>query len=486
MKQREVHVVDYLLVIRRRRWVVLSTFLLVVASVIIGAYRKPDPIPVYQATATLVVKPDRPALVNMQGGQPFYQQYFDEGVDQRTELYILKSREILDRLVQELDVTKFTTDAKDTEEVFAQFREAVQIVPVGGTYLVNIIATDKHSDNAITLANTMADVYVKYTLETKLSAARKTLVWLNEQLVDLQGKVEHAYSALADFQDKNKVLSVEMAPETMSAKLNDLSATYDQARRERIGAEARLAELQRIRQQGASFEKGLVMTLNDPVLEKLRAEITDAEIERSNLLQSYKDKHPKVKQAELKLQMLRENMLDTVNTLFQKLESDVTVLRAKEQAAAQSLDLFKQDAVEMNTKRIEYSKLKSELASSEELHNLLFRQLKETSVTENLVDKNMIRILEPARTADDITVPLKREQLIGFGVLIGLILGIGLAFLFEYFDKTLKNPEDVEHYLDLPVLGTIPKIDEKSQKKLYGKSPAAVSKKEDYALEGGN
>ena len=144
------------------------------------------------------------------------------------------------------------------------------------------------------------------------------------------------------------------------------------------------------------------MTLNDPVLEKLRAEITDAEIERSNLLQSYKDKHPKVKQAELKLQMLRENMLDTVNTLFQKLESDVTVLRAKEQAAAQSLDLFKQDAVEMNTKRIEYSKLKSELASSEELHNLLFRQLKETSVTENLVDKNMIRILEPARTADNI------------------------------------------------------------------------------------
>ena len=83
-------------------------------------------------------------------------------------------------------------------------------------------------------------------------------------------------------------------------------------------------------------------------------------------------------------------------------------------------------------------------------------------------------------------MPLKREQLIGFGVLIGLILGIGLAFLFEYFDKTLKNPEDVEHYLDLPVLGTIPKIDEKSQKKLYGKSPAAVSKKEDYALEGGN
>jgi uncharacterized protein involved in exopolysaccharide biosynthesis len=57
----------------------------------IGAYKKPEPIPQYQATTTLVVKPDMPALVNIKGAQPFYQQYFDESVDQRTQLQILTS-----------------------------------------------------------------------------------------------------------------------------------------------------------------------------------------------------------------------------------------------------------------------------------------------------------------------------------------------------------------------------------------------------------
>ncbi len=485
MKQKEVHLVDYFLVLRRRGWVVFATFVLVVASVVVGVYRKPAPLPEFEATATLLVKPDRPALTNIQGGQLPYYQNFDEGVDQRTEIYILKSREMLERLVKELDITKFDVKADSQEAVYQYFRNAVEISPVGGTYLVNIVATDGDHQNAITLANTMAEVYIEYNLQTKLSAARKTLVWLNEQLVDLQGKVENAYSALAEFQDKNKILAVEMAPEVISAKLADLTMTYDRAKRDRTEAQARMEELQRIRQQGASFGNDLAVTLNDPVLEKLRGEITDAEIERSNLLQSYKDKHPKVKQADLKLETLRENMLSMVNTLFQKLESDLTVLRTREQTALEALEMFKMDAVETNNKRLEYSKLKSELTSSEELHAMLFRQLKETSITENLVDKNLIRLLESARTAKNITEPVKREQVVGFGVIIGLLLGIGLAFLFEYFDKTLKNPEDVEHFLDLPVLGTIPKIDEKSQKKMQGKSAAALSKKKHYALEGG-
>ncbi len=486
MKQKEVHLMDYFLVLRRRMWIIVTTFVVVVAVVVIGAYRKPAPISKFEATATLLVKPDRPALTNIQGGQLPYYQNFDEGVDQRTEIHILKSREMLERLVKELDVTQFHLSPDNPDASYQYFRDAVEISPVPGTYLVNIVATDADSKNAVVLANTMAEVYIEYNLQTKLSAARKTLVWLNEQLVDLQGKVENAYSALAEFQDKNKILAVEMAPEVISAKLSDLTAMYDRAKRERIEAEARMAELQRIRQQGANLGNDLAVTLNDPVLEKLRAEITDAEIERSNLLQSYKDKHPKVKQADLKLETLRENMLTTVNTLFQKLESDLTLLRTKEQTALEALETFKIEAVETNNKRLEYSKLKSELTSSEELHAMLFRQLKETSITENLVDKNLIRLLEAARTAKDITTPLKREQMAAFGVIIGGLLGIGFAFLFEYFDKTLKNPEDVEHFLDLPVLGTIPKIDEKSQKKMQGKSAAALSKKKHYALEGGN
>lgn len=485
MKQKDIHLFDYFLVLRRRRWILFSTFLLVVVSATIGAYRQPQPTPVFQATATLVVKPDRPALVNIRGGQPFYQEYFDEGVDQRTQLEILKSRVILERLVNELGLIQAGQSAQDEERILENVRRTVQVYQVPGTYLVNIIAKQRTPDMAIKLANTMAEVYIEYNLQTKLSSARKTLVWLNEQIVDLRGKVQNAYSALSDYQSENEILSLEMSPEVQAAKLAELTNAYDQARQERIEAATRLAELRKIQRQGVNFEVELAATVEDPVLANLRIELNDAEIERTNLLQSYKDKHPKIKQIDTKIETLRQNLATAIETLFKKLETNVSVLQAKEANLASSVEAFKREAMQINEKRLEYSKLKSEVASTEELYNLLFRQLKETSITGDLVEKNTMRILESARTAQNITAPLRREQIIVFGVIIGFVLGIGLAFLFEYFDKTVKTPEDVEFFLDLPVLGTIPKID-KADKKLYGKSSKSLSsKKKYYALEGG-
>ena len=481
MQEKEIHLFDYFLVLRRRRWILFSTFVLVVISVAIGAYRKPEPISQYQAATTLIVKPDMPALVSIKGAQPFYQQYFDETVDQRTQLQILTSRVILERLVNELGLLGTDNSAAQEEALIEKIRWAINVEPIPGTYLVKIIARDNTAENAIKLANTMAEVYIEYNLQVKLSSARKTLVWMNEQIVGLRSKVQDAYTALSKYQNQNQILALEISPESRSQKLTELNTSYEQMKQDRIAAETRLAELKKSRQQSGAGDTGFALSTPDAVVEKLRTELMDAEIERTDLLQSYKDKHPKVLQAEAKVQTLRQNLEKATDTLFQKLETELSVTRAKEASVAESLAKFKQDAMEMDNKRLEYSKLKSEISSTEELYNLLFQQLKETSITGDL-EKNNISILEAARTAQNITAPLKREQVIGFGVIIGLLLGVGLSFLFEYFDKTIKNPEDVESYLGLAVLGTIPKID-KNSGKVYGKR-SAQSTQEQYALEG--
>jgi polysaccharide biosynthesis transport protein len=486
MKEKETHLFDYFLVLRRRRWVVFSTFLLVMVVSVIGAYKKPDPVPLYQSSTTLVVKPERPALVNMSGGQPFYQQYFDEGVDQRTQLQILSSRVIIEQVLGQLAQLDPTLDTnKNPETLIESIQHAIGIEQVPGTYLVRITARDHAADKAVQLANIMAEVYIEYNLQSKLSSARKTLVWLNEQIVDLRTKVQDAYTALSSYQNQNEVLlSLDMAPEVQAQKLSELNTTYEQARQQQVEAETRIAELKKWRAQRDDSRFELTISLQDPVLEKLRMDLMNAEIERASVLQSYKEKHPKFIEADLKVQTLRQSLEKAIDTLFQKFETDVSVSRAKEQASAESLARFKREAMELNEKRLEYSKLKSEVSSTEELYNLLFQQLKETTITSDL-ERNNIQILEPARTAQNITQPIRREQVIGLGVIIGILLGIGLAFLFEYFDKTIKNPEDVEFYLGLAVLGTIPKID-KNYGKPYGRSSSLSGKKEYAALEGDN
>jgi polysaccharide biosynthesis transport protein len=483
MKEKETHLFDYLLVLRRRRWVLFSTFILVVLSVTIGAYRKSAPTPEYQAMTTLVVKPDRPALVNIRGNQPFYQQYFDEGVDQRTQLQILTSRVIIEQLVNALGLLPSDTSSAEEEKVIERIRQAINVEQVPGTYLVKIFARQRTPEQAIKLTNTMAEVYIDYNLQAKLSSARKTLAWLNEQIVDLRSKVQEAYSALTQYQNRNQILSLEMSPEVQAQKLAELNDAYALARQERIEAETRLNELRKWRRQTGATGSQVMLSIEDPVVERLREELMEAEIELGKLAQSYKEKHPKIQQAELKVQTIRQNLEQAVDTLFQKLETNLSVIREKEKTLAASVAEFKSEAIEMNNKRLEYSKLKSEVNSTEELYNLLFRQLKETSITGDL-ERNNIRILEPARTAKNITEPLRREQIVGVGVIVGLLLGVGLAFLFEYFDKTIKNPEDVETYLGVPVLGTIPKID-KAYGKTYGRSSSISSKKKRYAIEGG-
>jgi uncharacterized protein involved in exopolysaccharide biosynthesis len=428
-----------------------------------------------------VVTPDRPALVNMQGGQPFYQQYFDEGVDQRTQLQILTSRVIIERLAGEAGLLDAVDSVESEEKILEEIRRSVYVEQIPGTYLVKITARDNLPERAVQLANTMAEVYIEYNLQVKLSSARKTLVWLNEQIVDLRTKVQDAYGALTTYQNQNQLLSLEMTPEVQAQKLSELNSIYEQARQQRIEAETRLNEIKKWRQQQRDdIRTELAISIQDPVIEKLRSELMDTEIERTNLLQSYKEKHPNVVKTDLKIQTLRENLDKAIDTLFQKFETELSVARARENNTADSLRKFKQEAVALNNKRLEYSKLKSEVESTEELYNLLFKQLRETSITGDL-ERNNIRVLEPARTARNITEPIRREQIIGFGVIIGLLFGVGLAFVFEYFDKTVKNPEDVEYYLGLPVLGTIPKIDREIGK---AQEKSSLSVKKRYALEG--
>jgi uncharacterized protein involved in exopolysaccharide biosynthesis len=480
LKPKEIHLVDYVLVLRRRRWILLSTFVLVTIAAAVGAYKKPEPVPLFQSSTTLVVQADRPALVNMQGGQPFYQQYFDEGVDQRTQLQILTSRVILERLIEELGLVNASGTPEEKEYMIEKLRSSIYVEQIPGTYLVRITARDNTKEQAIKLANTMAEVYIEYNLQVKLSSARKTLVWLNEQIVDLRTKVQDAYEALSTYQNQNQVLSLEMSPELQAQKLAELNFSYEQAREKRIEAETRLNEFRKWRRQpDGDARTELSISIQDPVIEKLRTGLMDAEIERANLLQSYKDKHPNVVQIDVKIQTLRQNLDQALDTLFQEFETELSVARARERNTAESLSNFKQEAIEINNKRLEYSKLKGEVSSTEELYNLLFKQLKETSITGDL-ERNNIRVLEPAQSAYNITEPLQREQIVGFGVIIGVLLGVGLAFIFEYFDKTVKNPEDVESYIGLPVLGTIPKID-RSANKEKGK---AVSAQKRYALEG--
>ena len=82
----------------------------------------------------------------------------------------------------------------------------------------------------------------------------------------------------------------------------------------------------------------------------------------------------------------------------------------------------------------------------------------------NIMNVDNVTILAVAE-ADDNIVPVKPQPIlnIAIGLVIGLMAGIGLAFLLEYLDSTIETEQDVEKYLNIPVLGVITNINDQEE-----------------------
>lgn len=473
VEEKQLRFIDYWMILRRRQWVIFSIFIIVTSSVIVWSYMRPDPKPLYEAATTLIIDYERPALVTVGGQKSAYENYFSESYDLKTQLGILNSNVMAERVITTLKLADPEKDPDGYEKVLKEYQRRVGVSPVPETRMVKAVAKDSDPEKAEKLANTLADVYIDHNLQTKLTAARRAVSWLNEQIVDLKTKVKEAQDALQRYQKEHEIFSLEGNQRIQSEKLAELNTMQVQVKERRVEAETLLAELRKFQDQQLSAAAVANANLNIPSLVSLNTELVSAEIELTNLQQTYKEKHPKIQQAELRIQTLKEKLKNEVDSLLKAKEAEVAVLRARENALLDSIEQYKQETINSNKKALEYATLQREVTSNEELYNILLRQLKETSVTGGL-EKNNIRILERAK-AKDITPKLNRPRDILIGSLVALALGVFLAFVREYFDRSIKTPDDVEYYLDLPVLGIVPKVvPTKNALGLRGQEPSAL------------
>lgn len=80
----------------------------------------------------------------------------------------------------------------------------------------------------------------------------------------------------------------------------------------------------------------------------------------------------------------------------------------------------------------------------------------------NLMKVDNVSILTPALLGENPS-PVKPDPMLNIAIaaVIGLMLGVGIAFLLEYLDTTMKDEQDVEELLNLPILGVISPISDK-------------------------
>ena len=145
------------------------------------------------------------------------------------------------------------------------------------------------------------------------------------------------------------------------------------------------------------------------------------------------------------------------------MKSESSVLLSREKVLQKTIAEFENEALATNRKELKYTILERNVQTNQKLYDTLLSKVKESNIMES-IDVSNIRIAEEARTPGGPVKPNKNRNLI-LGALFGLVMGIVLAFFWEYLDRSLRTEEDVQRYLGLPVLSVIPKAENKMNKR---------------------
>ena len=435
---------DYLRVAWKRRWTIIGVLLVTVVSAHVFTSFQ---VPVYQAAATIMIEPANPKVVNIPEVVAIgaLEDYYT------TQYKLIQSRPIIEGVIARLNLKKRIPAVGASNDPYLVLLGSSSVEPVKNTRLAMVRFEDPDPALAADVANGIANEYVKYNLDLKQQAAKEAVTWLNQQLTSLNAQTQQSSKALQSYQVKADLLGVQEQRHLTQQKIIDLSRFYQESQNQRMAIEAKLRELSRIARDPAGAE---TIVTDDPLIRKLKTEASDLQIERSKLAQISKDKHPDILQLDAQIRQVSQRLQAEIQKLLRALETEIKLAKAREDGLLASVNEARNESRRLNEREAQALSLQREKESNEELYATVLKRLKETGVA-TMLEANNVRIVEAATPPFSPAKP--RTRLIRIlSVILGVGLGIGVAFVAESLDNKIRSADDVERAVGLPILGIVP------------------------------
>jgi capsular exopolysaccharide synthesis family protein len=476
----------YWQILKKRKWIILSVFTVIVLTTLIVSFMLR---PTYQGEAVIQINPENPKVLDFKELLGVNRRSLDFYRTQHQKLYsrslALRSAERLRlhshpeysnddadktpfaRLTQGLiSLLKAVFPSQESEDkgdglltkaekkehmLVTSFLNNVEIAPKKRSRLVSIKFNAHDPKLAGKAPNTIADEFIRINLEQRFSMATQAKEWLNKQLDVLKAKVERSEEGVRKFGRKHGIVSLDEKEENIVIqKLSDINKELTKAQADRIAIEAKYNQA-----KGRDFQT-LPAVLENELIRKLKADYIGIEGEYETLAQIYKPDYPDMKQLEKKMVKIKTRLNQEISRIVGGLKAQYEAASKREDLLQRQLESQKKEAMRVKELAIQYNILKREADTNTELYNGLLQRMKETGLEAGLQSSN-VQIIDRSKTPLHPVRPRKKLNLL-VSMLLGLVLGIGLAFLLEYLDNTLKGPEDVEKFSGLPSLGLVPRI----------------------------
>lgn len=458
----------------------IPIILILAVSVVITFLYVRKAIDIYQATTVIQVEPPQGNIL---------QSSFSEIENLKDERYIAnqievlgsyKIREIvsnalLDSINHREDLRYFTilvnrTENMEIQEISADLirKRLLNVVKLSqrkGLDAINIVVEGPYFNEAQLIALTYAKVYLEYNLELSREDIQNVKHYLRSEKENKLNELNNAERSLEDFQKRSGIVKLDEQTVNLVNTISDYDVQKNAAEIELRANQQKMnmlsSEYEKI---DPNFDNYIESRLNQTYLDALQKEIAEIEVSRDIQLANTTD--PRVKEkieddASGKINSLQKQLDNQIDIFKKGIISDTPeeekdlysrlidtkinsrVLNSKLSSIGGVLNYYDRRFDELPEKSTELAKLERVRNSTEKLYLILEEKYQEATINERSRLGN-VSILDPGYDNYGPVAP-DRPRIMLFGVVTGLILGLAFAFFRNYFDKTIKSPEEIEN-----------------------------------------
>lgn len=351
-----------------------------------------------------------------------------------------------------------------------------------GSDFIEISAYGNTPNFAYNFAHTLTQIFIDESLRREVGGIRGALEFSSEQLEVYRKKLANSEDKLRKYQEK--ILYDNVDDQSLA------STNHGQANKMLTATELELRDLKdrfsflqnQVRQESFGLH-----SINSSKLRSLKSELLQSAADLARLMIKYSWQDAEVLKLNTEIDNLHENIRSEINSelrqsyshandrqleiLLQKeiVSIDIDFLNHKKTALTSLINELKRTIGKAPSRELELNRLRGEVEANRRIYETILQQNQGSEIEEALqrtAAEFKFRIIEPAIKP---IKPIKpnRVKLMLMAIAVGCAIGGGIIFLLEYMDHSFKKVEDIEKYLDLPVLGTIPRIDMESSKKYY-------------------
>jgi polysaccharide biosynthesis transport protein len=384
----------------------------------------------------------------------------------------------------------------ERDRILGMFRSRLRVSLIKGTRLIDVAYTDTDSNRSTEIANAVVDAYMNEYTQARYQASSRASSWLANELTDLKDKVATSQAKVDQFQRDSGLTGVSISsmggksqngsPLSSSSenipleRLLELNRDLTNAEVSRIAKEAiyRMAETQdpdvvlgigtSTLVTGPGADSSLAHGSQDlALLQQLRQQKAQVGVDLASSSVKYGAKNPAIIQLENQNAALDAQIHEELDRIRARAKNDLDLARLAESGIRQQISVQEQEVNKVNEKADQLVLLQEEALSSREIYQDLYSKLEEASVTAGMKASN-VTLVNPARTPSRPSSP-RKALMLGLGGILGLAFGLIAAFLWDYFDDSIKTPEQVEQITSIPLIGAIPDFAQKqSTAEKYG------------------